>query len=236
MKGFSVRQPVLFEIVLFVLAMTAALILGIIIQNVLYMGTEISMALSRIAVGLFLSVMFRRCFRGNRPFSGLGYALPALLFVLWNAANSLLRGGTFTVPTAEMIILSAAPALFEEVIFRGIFIHNLKENGRGDMTALFISAFLFGAVHLTNIVGMPAADTLVQFCYATVIGLVFGAVYLKSRDILSVMIMHALIDLSSHMFTGAPAAVSTALLAVFAGLMVIETVYAVLIMHRGRKE
>ena len=235
MKSFGTKKPVLFELLLFIIAMAAAVILGVILGNVNEIR-NMSMALSRIIVTLILLVIFRKCFRNERPLAGIGYALPALLLAAWNAACGLAFGGKFELPDAEVIILSAAPAVFEEVLFRGILISNLKENGKSDMSAMMISAVFFGLVHLTNIVGMSLPNTLIQTGYATVIGLLFGAVYLKKHDILSVMIMHGLIDLSSHMFVNRSTVITPAMLAAFAGILLLVVVYSFVLTKNGRED
>jgi membrane protease YdiL (CAAX protease family) len=64
-----------------------------------------------------------------------------------------MTNGEFYPFTAEILLLGLAPAVFEEVVFRGIFISNLKESGKSDMEALLIPALFFGIIHLTNIAG-----------------------------------------------------------------------------------
>lgn len=74
----------------------------------------------------------------------------------------------------------AAPIL-EEILFRGLIFESCAERyGKG--VALLISALLFGVVH-----GIP-----VQMINAFVVGLILGYVYLKTRSLLSVIILHAL--------------------------------------------
>ena len=105
--------------------------------------------------------------------------------------------------SADPILLFAgalAPALFEEIIFRGIIIRKFLDAGKSETYAWLGSALLFSMVHLTNLVGGNVLNTLVQTAYALVIGLLLGAVYLKDRNILSVITSHFLIDLSSRLF------------------------------------
>ena len=49
-------------------------------------------------------------------------------------------------------------------------INKLSQNGKKKMGILFISAIVFGAVHLTNIAGIDFVNVLVQIGYAFVIG------------------------------------------------------------------
>ncbi len=233
MRKFAETKPIIFEIILFIIAMAVALLLSLAGQMV-SIYNELAVAIGRIIVGILLVLIFRHCFMGSRPFSGLKYALPALLFVLWNVIYNPISGMRFTVPTAETIILGLAPAIFEEVIFRGIFIYNLREKGRSPMAMLIISAVLFGIVHLTNVAGMSFANALVQTIYAIVIGLVLGAVYIKSGDIVSVIVIHALIDISSHLFVG-DTETSVPVIIVFALLLIVEAIYAIWIILKEQR-
>ncbi len=227
MKRFAAKRPILFELFLFIAAMAAALFFSLIGQLLNY-PNEPSVAAGRILAGILLFLLFRYCFRQDRPFAGLRWMLPALLFVLWNLLYHLLAGVQM-LPAGQLglpILLALAPAVFEEILFRGIFLHHLAENGKSPMAALWISAIFFGLVHLTNIAGMDPADVLVQAAYALVVGLVFGAVYLKSRDILSVILAHALIDFSNQLFVSSPGESSVPMLIVFVLLLLAEAFYA----------
>ena len=93
------------------------------------------------------------------------------------------------------------------------------------IATLIVSAVLFGAVHLTNIVGMPPAQVLIQAAYAVVVGLVFGAVYIRSGDLVSLIAAHFAIDFTSRAFPGGTTTPHL-LIIVFIALMILEAVYA----------
>ena len=228
MRAFSRNHPVLFGVLLFFAALLAAVPFSA--AGSVLAGKEAGSAVGRLIVGVVLILLFRPCFRKGRPFSGLRWILPALLFPLWNIVYHLASGMGELVPAARLplaILLGLAPAVFEEVIFRGILIAKLRENGKTPMAALVISAVLFGAVHLTNLAGMPLSDALVQTGYAVVVGLVLGAVYLKSGDIAAVILAHALIDITSSLFAASPGETSAPMLLAFVLLLAVEAVYAV---------
>lgn len=78
-----------------------------------------------------------------------------------------------------MIFTTAiVPAFVEELLFRGIVLSNLMPYGK--TTAVLASAFLFGIMHQN-----PA-----QFLYATAAGLVLGYIYIKTRSIWTVILLH----------------------------------------------
>ena len=72
-------------------------------------------------------------------------------------------------------------------------------------------------------------NVLVQVGYAFVVGLVFGAVYLKTGDLFSVMLFHFLIDFSSHLFVSEPTTSSAGTIAVFALVLLCAAVYSLVI-------
>lgn len=68
------------------------------------------------------------------------------------------------------------------------------------MAALLIPALFFGLIHMTNAVNGDIPQALVQTGYSIVVGLVFGAIYIRSGDLISVMIAHAAIDITNRVF------------------------------------
>lgn len=80
---------------------------------------------------------------------------------------------------AVLSTIVAAPIL-EEVLFRGLIFESCSERfGRG--VGLFLSALLFGVIHVVP----------VQVINAFVVGLILGYIYLRTRSLVSVIIIHA---------------------------------------------
>lgn len=224
MRGFAEKRPVIFEIILVAAAFVLAAAFGLVFQ----MGgteNELSMGVGRILAGILLLIVFRHCFELRKQFSGLIIMLPALIFALWNVVIHFITKGSFNPLTAEILILGLAPAIFEEVVFRGIFIHNLKASGKSNMAALIIPAVIFGLIHLTNAVNGEIVQALVQTGYAVVVGLVFGAIYIRTGDLFSVILAHAVTDISNRVFTSNTVD-SIPLIAVFIVLLALEAIYA----------
>ncbi|MBQ6389755.1 MAG: CPBP family intramembrane metalloprotease [Mogibacterium sp.] len=224
MKKLSVNHPIIYEFILIVIAFVVTFAF-VVVGQMAGQSNEMSGALGRIATGLLLMIVLHRCFRWRKLFSGLIVMLPALLFALWNVANHYLTKGDYAPLTVEILILGLAPAIFEEVLFRGVFIHNLKAHGMGKFAVLIIPAVLFGIVHLTNAVNGQVLQALVQTGYSIVVGLVFGAIYIKTEDLLSVIIAHAVIDITNRVFL-ANTNSSTTVLIIFIALLAVEAIYA----------
>ena len=230
MNEFAQKHPVVFELVLVVVAMLAAAV-GSAVLGGGGSTPELGTALGRIVVGVALLVVFRSCFDG-KLFSGIVYALPILVIALWNIVYNLMSGMALSYDLFGALLLGFAPALFEEVLFRGIFIHNLKASGKEPLAVLLISAAVFGAIHLTNLAGMTVANVLVQVLYATVFGLVTGAVYLKTNDLVSIILAHAIVDMSNHLFVSTPSSTSVPMIIAFVVVLVIETTYALWLVNK----
>ena len=228
MFSFGEKHPVLFEILLFVVSFLAAAAFTI-AGDAFNLHPSLSSSVGRVIVGAALFVIYQRAFKGvNRP-NNLVILLPALLFAAWNFFYNLrsgekLGGLPFFV---EAFITAIAPAIYEEVLFRGIFLYNLKKSGRRDPDCLWISALVFAAVHLTNIAGLGIAGVALQLVYSFVIGLVLAAVYLKNGRILQVVLVHFLIDFVDRIFVEQPSSASYVQLILFGLLLAAETFYAV---------
>jgi membrane protease YdiL (CAAX protease family) len=81
----------------------------------------------------------------------------------------------------------------EETIYRGIIIRALLP--RGAVRATVWSALLFGLSHLDNLfLAGSEIGVLYQVFEATLLGIVFGAVRLRTNAIWPVMVAHALYD------------------------------------------
>ncbi len=90
--------------------------------------------------------------------------------------------------------------LFEEVLLRGTVLNIMNEQWKsrkyGTYWAVFLSSFLFGVAHFINYFNGKAYmnPTIAQVFYATFIGLFMAAVYLRSKNIWVVIILHGLFD------------------------------------------
>jgi membrane protease YdiL (CAAX protease family) len=197
-------------------------------------SSELGLAVSRIGAGIILFFVFRCCFQGLKAFTSFPYALAAFLFGVWNLVYNPMIGNPFAAPGIETVILALAPAVFEEVIFRGIGVWFLKERGYSDPAVTGISGLLFGLAHLTNIAGMNLQSVLLQTGYAVVVGLVFAALYVKSDDFVSLVLAHFFIDFTNRLFLHEITVTPIPWVAAFAVLMLAEAFFAVWIIRKDK--
>jgi membrane protease YdiL (CAAX protease family) len=128
--------------------------------------------------------------------AGSGLALLSNLPVNWMSSwlgdlfpsSSSIAGSSFySVPTTRATIFTTIlsllnttllPAFFEEFIFRGVLLGQLRRFGNG--FAVFVSAILFGIFH----------STLHQVPFAFLVGLVLGYIIVRTNQIWITIAVH----------------------------------------------
>jgi len=102
-----------------------------------------------------------------------------------------LVGNTAALPAMALSIVLVA-GFGEEVFFRGfVFERCARWFGRGPVATIATivgSAVLFGLAHVSG----HGADVVIQ---ATIVGLVYGAIYARTRSLWMLMVGHATFDL-----------------------------------------
>ncbi len=230
MKKFSTGNPVLFMILLFTVSLIAAGVLTYVIAAVGF-SPDTSSSIARLIIAALLLILYRNSFTKAKLFTGMKYALPGLIFAVWNLVYNTLSGASLKPLDGILaaVITAFAPGLFEEVIFRGIPFAKMKEKGMTPIAAVVTSALVFGLIHLTNIAGQDLANVLVQVCYAIAVGLIFGGIYASTGDFGSIVLLHALTDFTSHIFTDTPSSTPLPVVAVFIVMNTAAAVYGILL-------
>lgn len=202
MKKVIEKIPIIFEIVLLIVG----LILAGVVSGVLCLfgcDNDTGGAIARIMIGIILLAIFHKSFKFENSFKGVIPMLPVLLFALYKIPYHFISGGgDVNAITVSALLIGFAPAVFEEVLFRGIFISNLKKKYKKPITVLLISAVVFGLAHMTNIAGMDLLSVAIQVIVAMSLGIALGAIYLYTEDIVSLVIAHFLIDFLGVIFVG----------------------------------
>ena len=85
---------------------------------------------------------------------------------------------TETSPVLVLAAMALLPAVFEELIFRGVILKGYK--GVRLVTAAFISGLFFGVIHMN----------LAQFFYAFLLGFIYTVIIHYTRSIYASVIMH----------------------------------------------
>ena len=99
----------------------------------------------------------------------------------------------------EGIVYYIGVAIMEEIYLRGL-LQNIIEKwfGKRNNAALYaviISSVLFGLGHIFGALGQPLITIICKAVWAAALGVYFGAVYVKTRNLWIPIILHFIVDL-----------------------------------------
>jgi membrane protease YdiL (CAAX protease family) len=98
--------------------------------------------------------------------------------------------------------LVALPSLLEEFVFRGIIL-TVFLNKYSPKKAILFSAFGFGLIHLLNLSGdKETIWVLGQVIWAFILGIFYGYLFIRTKSLLPVALVHYLINLFVGTITG----------------------------------
>lgn len=146
--------------------------------------------------------------------TGLIIAAAGLIFVasnLYEAMDSMAAPDRMVMGAVE----SLYPGLHEEVILRALLLGCMflqwKDKKHGLYVSLFASALIFGCLHFVNLTAPDSIplNVYLQVFYATAVGVLFGAAFLRSRNLWSVFLIHFLIDFTNSLDTAGETAAGT---------------------------
>ena len=158
----------------------------------------------------------RQLLRSALAFLVVGGALVAIQLVLGRGARPLLDGSLahrhWIAGVALCFVwMSLEAGLVEEVFFRLVLQSRLAALGRSQVAGLFASALVFGLAHAPGIYlrgagvieGLGAAPSLslsIAYTIATMsmAGLVFGVLWIRTRNWLLIVLLHGLTDALSN--------------------------------------
>ena len=120
------------------------------------------------------------------------YFIPLLLIMSVNLWNGITMNAS-VAETVLHILSMFCVGFIEEIIFRGFLFKALcKDNVR---MAILISSITFGMGHIVNLLnGRDFIPTLLQICYANVIGFLFTILFYKGKSLLPCMITHGVLN------------------------------------------
>lgn len=133
-------------------------------------------------------------FNSKRWSEQLYTAMPAIILIV------LLDSATITAPDLavklKIIVLCLLVGLAEEFIFRGLLVSLfLKIFHNNVLGTVISSSIIFGLIHTMNLKSMPIGYVSGQVIFAAAIGLLFGTIYVKTKNLSIVILLHALRDM-----------------------------------------
>ncbi|WP_289762514.1 CPBP family intramembrane glutamic endopeptidase [Lactobacillus intestinalis] len=133
-------------------------------------------------------------------------SMVVLIFTIYNLWG--LNGGFYlnTNTQKENFLFCLGPAIFEELLFRGIIFNRLCEINKtrklGLYISIFLSAFLFMISHLLIPDYSNLIDLFWQCMIAFGLGVLFATIYFVTQNLALTMIMHFANNLNSYFFLG----------------------------------
>lgn len=173
--------------------------------SVLDLGIDIVGAVCVIVVLSRLGWWRSAGFGGRSEWRSLAlFILPAVLVGL------MVAGGIASIDLTDPVRLGIAvprvvlTGFWEEGLTRGFLLTILLiaalRSGRGPVGAVIASAVIFGLLHLVRLLGaatLPAV--LPQVVYATLLGVGFGALLLRTNALWLLVVLHALFNFASEL-------------------------------------
>lgn len=90
--------------------------------------------------------------------------------------------------------------IFEEVLFRGVILNSMINKWgytkTGIIKSVILSSLIFGLCHLVNLLWYPTIiiGTATQVIYTFLNGILFASIYIRCKNIWSVIILHSVCD------------------------------------------
>lgn len=145
-------------------------------------------------------------------FYGLFYLIGSVIFMI---IFGIINGGFSSGLTIlNLLIGCLLVGICEEFLCRGWllneFLERYGDTKKGVWYSIIISGIIFGLMHISNyFTGQALAGTITQAINATGIGILFGLIYYKTKNIWSVIILHGLWDFSLFLIDAGPATSTT---------------------------
>ncbi|WP_028515409.1 CPBP family intramembrane glutamic endopeptidase [Ruminococcus flavefaciens] len=120
-------------------------------------------------------------------------------FVFFGIAYTVVSGNfTFGIPTYNAVIFTVGAGVCEEISFRAIGISYMKRQLKGEkhiLPILLFTSISFGLIHIANaIMDGRVGIHAMQAVLASMLGIFFGAVYIRTGNIIPCIIAHGLHD------------------------------------------
>lgn len=172
-------------------------LVGVLVAVLILKRTSRADLLRRRGSGFFNGLLV-----GMYPLVLIGYSFfGSLMFQRPDDAVLLPIGRILTFFISMMMV-----GVAEEFVFRGIVAETLLEHygtSRGGIwKACILSGVLFGAGHLTNLLGSEPFGVLMQCLFAAALGTLFAAIYFRTGNLWVTVFLHGMMDISAMLIGG----------------------------------
>ncbi len=166
-------------------------------------GSDLIMELFYGLFILIVMLLFKNSYvftsKKDKFIVGIKLAIPMLVISFINLFSSILSLDSFSlVKFINVLILSIFVGVAEEFLCRGWlqneFLERYSDNKNSVIISIVLSSLVFGAMHIMNLGAQTLFETILQIINAVALGLLLGSVYYKTKNIWSVIALHAFYD------------------------------------------
>jgi membrane protease YdiL (CAAX protease family) len=160
----------------------------------------VGIALAALLALLIFKLWFKPDYDGCLPKYGFKEGILMLLpFLVIHWAGSVVSWITLgTGPVFLALLRATAPGFGEEVMFRGLGVANYMRTIKSESqikVIFWLSSIAFGLMHLSNIAaGGDVTAVIIQSIYAMGVGMILGAVYLRTGNLWPAILGHMSLD------------------------------------------
>lgn len=177
----------------------------------------------------------------DRFMEAIGLLWPCVLVILLNVLPSIADGDEFTyhgLTLFAVILENLFVGYFEEITYRGTVISNAmrvwKDKKNKVIYSVLLSAIPFSLMHLMNIAISGVGVTLLQVSYAVGFGMIFAAVYLRTGNLFSCVLVHGLVDVSAALFETGTQEVNIESIVILLGVTAVYIAYALFLLRKRK--
>ena len=132
----------------------------------------------------------------------VGGYITVIATILLGISITSIKGTINILDLGSLIIFCLFIGIFEEFLCRGWiqneFIERFDNTRKGVILSIFLSALIFGGIHISNIWigGQSVIETIAQIVQAVGLGFLLGSIYYRTKNIWSVVFLHGYWDFS----------------------------------------
>ena len=163
--------------------------------------TEMFYALAVLVVMLLFKNSYVFTDKKSGFWNGVKLGIPIVAISVINLISNAASISEFSIARfINVLVFCLFIGIAEEFLCRGWlqneFIERYSENKKSVITSIILASLVFGLMHITNIGAQTVFETILQVINATAIGVLFGSIYYKTKNIWSVIFLHAFYDFS----------------------------------------
>jgi len=163
--------------------------------------TEIYYAFAILIVMLLFHNAYVFTERKKKFWKSVCLGLPMLVISIINFVINITSLKSFSVENfVNVLILCVFVGIAEEFLCRGWlqneFMERFSDDKKSVIKSIVLASLVFGVMHIINVSSQTLFETILQIINATAIGMLLGSIYYKTKNIWSVIFLHAFYDFS----------------------------------------